>query len=115
MDPNNAINGLTEKITDGLVQVRRTIHQNPEVGFEELETAKLVSSILDRLGILQRTGGTGVVGVLAIPDGHNHRRIAQIPIDPVRPPRFRALALLGRLPTASLASPAPCQASEKPA
>ena len=66
MYPNNAIDGLTEKITDELVQIRHTIHQNPELGFEEFETAKLVSGTLDRLGILQRigVGGTGVVGVI---------------------------------------------------
>ena len=66
MYPNNAIDGLTEKITAELVQIRHTIHQNPELGFEEFETAKLVSGTLDRLGILQRigVGGTGVVGVI---------------------------------------------------
>ncbi len=66
MDPNNVIDGLTEKITDELIQIRRSIHQNPELGFEEFETAKLVSGTLDRLGIHQRSGvgGTGVVGVI---------------------------------------------------
>ena len=66
MDPNNAIDGLTEKITDELIQIRRSIHQNPELGFEVFETAKLVSGTLDRLGIRQRSGvgGTGVVGVI---------------------------------------------------
>ena len=66
MGSNNAIDGLTEEVTDELIQIRRTIHQNPELGFEEFETAKLVSGVLDRLGILQRTGvgGTGVVGII---------------------------------------------------
>jgi amidohydrolase len=66
MNSNNAIDGLTEKITDELVEIRRTIHQNPELGFEEFETAKLVSGVLDKLGILRRTGvgGTGVIGVI---------------------------------------------------
>lgn len=66
MDTNNAISGLTEKITDELIQIRRTIHQNPELGFEEFETAKLVSEALDKMGILQRTGvgGTGVIGII---------------------------------------------------
>ncbi|MDP6883069.1 MAG: amidohydrolase [Rhodospirillales bacterium] len=66
MGSKNAITGLTEKITDELIQIRRTIHQNPELGFEEFETAKLVSGALDRMGILQRTGvgGTGVVGII---------------------------------------------------
>ena len=66
MGLNNTIDGLTAKFTDELIQIRRTIHQNPELGFEEFETAKLVSGALDKMGILQRTGvgGTGVVGVI---------------------------------------------------
>lgn len=66
MDINNTINGLTGKITDELIQIRRTIHQNLELGFEEFETEKLVSGALDKMGALQRTGvgDTGVVGVI---------------------------------------------------
>lgn len=30
---------------------RRTIHQNPELSFNEFETARLVSSVLHNLGI----------------------------------------------------------------
>lgn len=51
-----------EELTD----IRRTIHKNPEAGFEEYQTAKLVSEYLKSLGInvLENVAHTGVVGLL---------------------------------------------------
>ena len=51
---------------DWLVEIRRTIHMHPELGFEEFETSKLVSGWLERFGLEVKTGmaGTGVVGLL---------------------------------------------------
>ena len=62
-------NSIQEKIAgmkDWLVEVRRTIHMNPELGFEEVETSKLVAGWLDKFGLQVRTGvaTTGVVGLL---------------------------------------------------
>lgn len=47
-----------------IVKWRRTIHQQPELGFTEVKTARLVSSVLHDLGIEAETGvaKTGVVG-----------------------------------------------------
>ncbi len=66
MDPTETIRRRTHELTDELVQIRRTIHQNPELGFEEHETAALVAATLGRLGIPIRegVGGTGVVGII---------------------------------------------------
>ncbi len=49
-----------------VVSLRRTIHANPELAFEEFETARLVSSYLQKHGIEHRTGvaKTGVVGLI---------------------------------------------------
>jgi carboxypeptidase Ss1 len=49
-----------------LVRVRRTIHANPELAFQERETATLVARELRQAGInvMTEVGGTGVVGVL---------------------------------------------------
>ncbi|MEP7217831.1 MAG: M20 family metallopeptidase [Bacteroidota bacterium] len=49
-----------------LVELRRTLHANPELAFEEYETSALVQSVLGELNIEMRTGvaKTGVVGVL---------------------------------------------------
>ncbi|BAN46092.1 M20 aminoacylase family protein [Metapseudomonas resinovorans] len=47
-------------------QIRRQIHQHPELGFEESATAALVAGYLRQWGyeVHERIGGTGVVGVL---------------------------------------------------
>ena len=60
---------IQEKIAgmkDWLVEVRRTIHMNPELGFEEVETSKLVVGWLEKFGLQVKTGvaTTGVVGLL---------------------------------------------------
>jgi len=49
-----------------LVELRRTLHANPELAFEEYETSALVQSVLGELDIEMRTGvaKTGVVGLL---------------------------------------------------
>ena len=49
-----------------LVELRRTLHANPELAFEEYETSALVQSVLGELEIEMRTGvaKTGVVGLL---------------------------------------------------
>jgi amidohydrolase len=51
---------------DWLVDIRRTIHMHPELGFEEIETSKLVSEWLERFGLQVKKGiaKTGVVGLL---------------------------------------------------
>jgi hippurate hydrolase len=67
MVPNDSIDRLTTEITDQLIQLRRTLHQQPELAFEETATADLVARTLTDLGVLQRTGvgKTGVVGLIA--------------------------------------------------
>ncbi|MGI9861698.1 M20 family metallopeptidase [Moorella naiadis] len=56
-----------EALRPRLVAWRRQLHQCPELGFEEKETAALVAGVLTELGLQVRMGigGTGVVGVLA--------------------------------------------------
>jgi amidohydrolase len=55
-----------QALHDELVRLRRTIHQNPELGFREFETARLAAETLQALGARVRTGvgKTGVVGDL---------------------------------------------------
>lgn len=62
-------NSLKEKIyemKDWLVDIRRTIHRHPELGFEEVETSKLISEWLQKFGLEVKRGmaKTGVVGLL---------------------------------------------------
>jgi carboxypeptidase Ss1 len=49
-----------------IIKIRRQIHSNPELSFQEFETAKLVAGKLKSAGLAVKTGvgGTGVVGLL---------------------------------------------------
>jgi amidohydrolase len=62
----NSLKAKIDEMKDWLVEIRRTIHMHPELGFEEFETSKLVSGWLERFGLEVKTGmaGTGVVGLL---------------------------------------------------
>jgi amidohydrolase len=60
---------VKEKITemkDWLVETRRTLHMNPELGFEEVETSRLIAGYLEKFGLQVKTGmaKTGVIGLL---------------------------------------------------
>lgn len=54
-----------------MVDLRRLIHANPELGLEEFETSELVAARLARWGFSVERGlaGTGVVGTLKLGDG----------------------------------------------
>ncbi|MBK7392301.1 MAG: amidohydrolase [Chloracidobacterium sp.] len=66
VDMSAEIDAATAKIMPQVVQWRRYIHEHPELGNREVETAKLVAEHLRKLGIETRTGvaKTGVVGIL---------------------------------------------------
>lgn len=52
-------------IKDLLVKWRRTIHMNPELGFEEFKTSELVAENLKSFGLkVQKIARTGVMGIL---------------------------------------------------
>jgi amidohydrolase len=65
-DPARRIAEVAEALAPGLSAIRRDIHAHPELAFEEVRTAGIVSAELSRLGIPHRTkiGRTGVLGVI---------------------------------------------------
>lgn len=54
------------ELQDFLIKTRRTIHQNPELGFEEIETAALICTELDSLHIpyTKEIAITGIIGII---------------------------------------------------
>jgi hippurate hydrolase len=63
MISNSDIEAAVERITPGLVALRRRLHQHPELAFEEQETARAIVEYLSKIGAEARTGvgKTGVV------------------------------------------------------
>ncbi len=55
-----------EKLQPELVAIRQHLHANPELSFNEHQTAAFISSYLERLGIEHKKGvaGTGIIGYL---------------------------------------------------
>lgn len=69
--PEISINFLesakSEDLFNWMVKIRRAIHENPELGFEEFETSRLIRDELEKLGIpyshpLAVTGIVGSIG-----------------------------------------------------
>ncbi len=66
-DLHDRVDAATERVTDGIVEIRHRIHENPELGNREDETAALVAERLRSLGYDRVETGvahTGVVGIL---------------------------------------------------
>ncbi len=56
---------LSEKYKEELITLRREFHQNPELGWEEIQTSNRVEEELKKIGIeVERIAKTGVVGTL---------------------------------------------------
>ena len=65
--PAPVLPGIAEN-AGAMVALRRQIHANPELGYEEFATSDLVAERLTRWGyaVHRGLGGTGVVGTLAL-------------------------------------------------
>ena len=64
-------------IKDELIEIRRTLHQYPELGFEETNTSKFIKDFLAKEGIeFKEFAGTGVCGIIkGTKEGENNRVI----------------------------------------
>ncbi|KAG5008666.1 hypothetical protein GLYMA_07G013200v4 [Glycine max] len=54
------------EVFDWMVKIRRKIHENPELGYEEFETSKLIREELDKLGVPYKhpVAVTGIIGFI---------------------------------------------------
>lgn len=64
--PDVAVSPEVAQLTESVIDLRRTLHQWPELGFQEKRTSALVAERLQALGMEVRTGvaQTGVLGTL---------------------------------------------------
>ena len=54
-----------KKIREEIVNIRREIHKNPELGYEEINTSNLIKAFLDKEGIpYKEFAKTGVCGYI---------------------------------------------------
>lgn len=62
----NRIKELSKTYLEEILKIRRHIHANPELSFEEKETSRFVASILDEIGIPYKTGFAehGILGII---------------------------------------------------
>lgn len=65
----DAIRALAAQIAPDVTAWRRHLHQNPELSFEEQETAAFVTERLTEMGYAPRTGVGGGYGVVAVLEG----------------------------------------------
>lgn len=64
MNPD-IIKSLANSLSEEITGIRRTIHQNPELSFQEFETADLIGKVLDGWGITyERVADTGITGLI---------------------------------------------------
>ena len=66
----NKIKELSHQHADEIISIRRHIHQNPELSFEEINTSAFVCSILDKYKI-PYTKGIVKTGIVALIEGKN--------------------------------------------
>jgi len=66
MLPVSAISQKAKELFPYLLEVRRHLHQHPELSFKETETANFISAQLTKHGIEHKTGvaGTGIVALI---------------------------------------------------
>ena len=53
-----------QELAPELTRIRREIHRNPEMGFQELQTAALVADTLNEIGQIEVRTGIGITGVI---------------------------------------------------
>ncbi|MHC5225230.1 M20 metallopeptidase family protein [Ignatzschineria sp. LJL83] len=75
-DPNSSLIQFLKNHDKSFREIRQSIHMNPELSRQELETANLIESLLQSWGMTtERLSTTGVIGVLQKGAFENGKRI----------------------------------------
>jgi amidohydrolase len=80
MDLKQTIQKLTDELFPEILEIRRHLHQHPELSFQEHQTAAYICSLLDRENIPYRKGIAGT-GILADIAGRDKGRIVGLRAD----------------------------------
>jgi amidohydrolase len=78
---SDRINAIAEELHPGVIEVRRDLHRNPELGFRETRTAGIVAAKLRALGFDEVRTGIGVTGVLGVLNGSRPGPVVAIRAD----------------------------------
>jgi amidohydrolase len=70
MEIKNQIKSLAKDFSEEIIKIRRQIHANPELGFEEVKTAAFICQKLDEYKI-QYQSGIAKTGIVALIKGKN--------------------------------------------
>lgn len=81
MIPADSIKQKAQELSDNFIEVRRYLHQHPELSYQEFETAKFVRQQLEKLGI-QNTVTKAKTGLVAVIEGKNpHKKTIALRAD----------------------------------
>jgi amidohydrolase len=80
MDLKNKIQQFSDKYFNEILDIRRHIHKNPELSFQEFKTSEFICSVLDRWGIKYKKGIVKT-GILAEIDGANPGKVLALRAD----------------------------------
>ncbi|MFH1321637.1 MAG: M20 family metallopeptidase [Bacteroidota bacterium] len=70
------IKALSAKYLPEVISIRRYIHANPELSFEEYNTSKFVASKLREYGVKTLHTGIAKTGIVAVIEGKGNRNVA---------------------------------------
>ena len=56
---------MENSVSEKLIEIRRHLHQIPEIGYQETETSKFICEKLDEIGVSYKKGFAKGTGVLA--------------------------------------------------
>jgi len=77
----NRLHRDVDEILPGIIADRRHLHQHPELGFQEHETARFIVDRLRSIGIEEITEGVGRTGVVALIQGARPGKVVALRAD----------------------------------